>query len=538
MVLLGVLTSALAGVPSGAVRDGTPDAVNLVKARQVKRQRAFTWQPWSPETFAAAKAAGKFILVDGAAEWCHWCHVMDETTYLDPEVGALLTERFVAIRVDIDARPDLAERYGEWGWPATIVLSPDAQEVGKYRGYLRPDQLKQLLRDVAAAPTTPHEAWNTLEQLPANDASMGWVCAKVTHELDRFFDPEEGGWGFRQKTPIGMNVEFELLRAAHGDPSALERVRLTLRKQRALIDPVWGGLSQYSAASHWKEPHFEKLMGYQAPVIEALARASSATGDLDLRADAEHIASFVERFLTRADGAFFTNQDADLGAHDRTTRFVDGHVYHSLDDAGRRKLGLPWVDTHVYARENGLAIAALVALYEATRDQQYLTRARAAAEVMLGSHVMADGAVKHDAGDSTGAYLADGAALGRALTRLAEVTHDARYLDVAQRIGTRLWTLHAPASGALFERTLDPDAAGVFAHRQTPFAHNVTAARFFLGLGRLTHDEVWRQRGRSVLEAIATPQLLDNEGRFLGEFLIAADEAGLYPWPSASGLTR
>jgi len=29
---------------------------------------------------ALAKRERRFILLDCAAEWCHWCHVMDETT--------------------------------------------------------------------------------------------------------------------------------------------------------------------------------------------------------------------------------------------------------------------------------------------------------------------------------------------------------------------------------------------------------------------------------------------------------------------------
>src|SRR5262249_27720875 len=93
---------------------------DVALARTKKRQRAFEWLPYQPASFARARAEGRLVLVDGAAEWCHWCHVMDETTYLDPEVGALIASRFVAVRVDIDERPDFAERYAEYGWPATI----------------------------------------------------------------------------------------------------------------------------------------------------------------------------------------------------------------------------------------------------------------------------------------------------------------------------------------------------------------------------------------------------------------------------------
>src|ERR1700712_5377743 len=70
-----------------------------------------SWATFSPETFARAKAEHKLIVMDGSAEWCHWCHVMEATTYHDPEVRRLLAAGFIAVKVDIDARPDLAGRY-------------------------------------------------------------------------------------------------------------------------------------------------------------------------------------------------------------------------------------------------------------------------------------------------------------------------------------------------------------------------------------------------------------------------------------------
>ena len=71
------------------------------------------WATLSPETFARAKAERKYIVLDGSAEWCHWCHVMEATTYHDPEVRKILDKHFIAVKVDVDSRPDVEERYGE-----------------------------------------------------------------------------------------------------------------------------------------------------------------------------------------------------------------------------------------------------------------------------------------------------------------------------------------------------------------------------------------------------------------------------------------
>jgi hypothetical protein len=75
---------------------------------------------------------------------------MDHETYADPEVAALLRAHFMPIRVDADARPDLAERYADWGWPATAVLTSDARPVLELRGYQDPREFAALLRELVA----------------------------------------------------------------------------------------------------------------------------------------------------------------------------------------------------------------------------------------------------------------------------------------------------------------------------------------------------------------------------------------------------
>lgn len=185
-----------------------PDSVNIAKAREQGRQQLFQWAAWSDETFALAKKEHRFILLDCAAEWCHWCHVMDATTYLDPDIGHTLSNRFVAIRVDIDARPDLAERYGAWGWPATVIFSPDAEELGKFRGYLAPDELKTALADIEHA--NPKNSGYVASDPSAPVDALGWIGIRVTLDMDNWYDRQEGGWGHQQKAPTGANIGFEL----------------------------------------------------------------------------------------------------------------------------------------------------------------------------------------------------------------------------------------------------------------------------------------------------------------------------------------
>lgn len=72
-------------------------------------------QKWSPVLFDKAAQENKYILLHMAAVWCHWCHVMEGTTYRDPAIQKALLDKFIPVRVDQDSDPELSYRYENWG---------------------------------------------------------------------------------------------------------------------------------------------------------------------------------------------------------------------------------------------------------------------------------------------------------------------------------------------------------------------------------------------------------------------------------------
>src|ERR1700742_2281923 len=108
--------------------------------------------PWSNNAFTQAKAENRFVLLDLEAVWCHWCHVMEATTYKDPATVALLNSKYVLVRVDQDSRPDLASRYEDYGWPATVVFNGDGQEIVKRQGYIAPNEMQAMLQAIIDDP--------------------------------------------------------------------------------------------------------------------------------------------------------------------------------------------------------------------------------------------------------------------------------------------------------------------------------------------------------------------------------------------------
>ncbi|MGH7272173.1 MAG: DUF255 domain-containing protein, partial [Polyangiaceae bacterium] len=433
-----VFAVAVAIVPVGCVQRRMPIAVGSVPdAAAGARQRSgsVVWADLDAAAFARARAEHRLVLIDGSAEWCHFCHVMDAVTYSDPEVRRILAASFVTVRVDIDARPDFEERYHEWGWPATVLMTAEGAEIARYKGFQPPAKFVELLRAAVATPTPSPLASPT----PATKASddLASIASWTEQTLDALWDARQGGWGGPQKLPLAWDNAWMLYRAravGPGRDEARRRVLFTLDQQRKIVDPVWGGLCQYSTDGDWLHPHFEKLISYQAGAIDNYAAAFALTGDAGWLKTARHVRSFVDRFMTSPDGAFYATMDADLNAHDPGRPFLSGHEYYAKSDAARRALGIPRIDRHEYPRENGLVIAAYVTLGEASRDPSVIASAARAASRILATHATSRGGLTHTAGgDPRVLYLADNAAFGLSLARLYEATGDRAYLDAAKR---------------------------------------------------------------------------------------------------------
>jgi len=222
-------------------------AASLDATTPPKKAGAIAWQSWSDAAFEQAKREKKFILLDLEAVWCHWCHVMDETTYKTPEVIALIQSKYIPVRVDQDSRPDLSNRYEDYGWPATIVFGSDGKEIVKRQGYIEPRQMTAMLKAIIADPTPGPSIRPEPEVKFGENALLPDDLRKDLEE--RYFgqyDTKHGSWGFDQKFLDWNSTEYAMARARTGDKKSEGMARQSLNEQFNLIDPVWGGVYQYS----------------------------------------------------------------------------------------------------------------------------------------------------------------------------------------------------------------------------------------------------------------------------------------------------
>ena len=174
------------------------------------RAHEIAWRPWGDAAFTEAQAADKPVLLSISAVWCHWCHVMDETSYSDGEVIRGINERYIPIRVDNDERPDVNRRYNMGGWPTTAFLTPGG-EILNGATYVPPDAMRRYVKEIAdlwenkrseleprLREMKEHEAHARVEreQKPGDldVAIVGSIAALIRGQ----YDPEFGGFGREQ----------------------------------------------------------------------------------------------------------------------------------------------------------------------------------------------------------------------------------------------------------------------------------------------------------------------------------------------------
>lgn len=505
----------------GAHRVTTAPSTGDAETANIDGQ-AIAWQPWERASFERAEREERFLLISVQASWCHWCHVMNDETFGDPRVRQLISEHFVAIMVDSDGRPDLAERFRNYAWPATVILSPSAELLRPMRGYRPPGVFAAVLQ--AAIDGTLDVIPDEQETTSAEEEELYTTARQA---LDGLYDEGAAGWGRRQKYPYYAPIEHSLLRTddvneeaeVGGGQTWRNRALATADAMRTLIDPVFGGVYQYSLRGRWDRPHFEKIAAVQAMALSAFAISALSDSTQDWSGAMDHITRYLDAQLSSENGAFYTSQDADL-SHE-----VDGTTYYALDEAERLALGFPRVDESIYVDLNARIISALV-LAARAGNPELIERAVSAAEA-LELFFREDGGYDHGQSQSPIEdptelrYLRDQAHMGQAALALFEATGDRKWLSRAEAVA-RFVMNNLRAERGYHAHTEDPAAVGTFANVRVPLRENAVMARVFTSLYRRTHDDAFEEAAAHALSGISI-EAVQSAGRRNGQLLVTLE---------------
>ena len=97
------------------------------------------WETDFPDAIKRAQSEGKPVLVNFYADWCVWCKRLDSTTLRDAKVAALLSDRVIAVQLDVDGDGrELSNEYRVDGLPTVLILDPSGREIGRIPGYMPP----------------------------------------------------------------------------------------------------------------------------------------------------------------------------------------------------------------------------------------------------------------------------------------------------------------------------------------------------------------------------------------------------------------
>ncbi|KAJ0060272.1 hypothetical protein NL108_007771, partial [Boleophthalmus pectinirostris] len=302
--------------------------------------------PWGQEAFDKAKTEDKPIFLSVGYSTCHWCHVMERESFEDEEIGQILSDNFVCIKVDREERPDVDKVYmtfvqatsGGGGWPMSVWLTPDLKPFigGTYfppRDHARRPGLKTVLSRIleqwqsnrTALESSGERILSALRQGTAVSAQSGAsvplapdVAQRCFEQLAQSYEEEYGGFRDAPKFPSPVNLMFLMTfwcenRYSSEGAEALQMALHTLRMMAlgGIHDHIAQGFHRYSTDSSWHVPHFEKMLYDQAQLAVAYITASQVSGEPFFADVARDILQYVSRDLSDKSGGFYSAEDAD-----------------------------------------------------------------------------------------------------------------------------------------------------------------------------------------------------------------------------------
>ncbi|MFB6078146.1 MAG: thioredoxin domain-containing protein [Halarchaeum sp.] len=297
------------------------------------------WQPWDDAAFDAARERDVPVFLSVGYSACHWCHVMAEESFEDPDIAAYLNEHFVPVKVDREERPDVDDVYmtaaqlatGGGGWPLSVWLTPDKRPfyVGTYfppeatgnqpgfRDVLR--SLHERWTDERDGVEERADQWSAalrgeLEDVPerASDAPGSGLREAAASAAVEHADREHGGWGGGQKFPQPSRLHVLLRAGADGDENAdaVARETLDAMANGGLYDQLGGGFHRYCVDRDWTVPHFEKMCYDNAELARVYLDGYRRFGDDRYRDVATGALDFLADELSHPDGGFYGTLDA------------------------------------------------------------------------------------------------------------------------------------------------------------------------------------------------------------------------------------
>jgi uncharacterized protein YyaL (SSP411 family) len=457
------------------------------------------WQPWSGAAFATAREQHKPVLLSIATTWCHWCKEMDRTSYADPEIAALVNDRFIPIRVDADDRPDISERYSLGGWPTTAFLTP-AGEILAGGTFVPIDRMRAVLTQVADAfQSQPDRAGLPPNEEIAHPTGPAVDEAQLTARVFDTFDEEFGGFGTEPKFPhvAPLHLALELF-VESPDPSLERMIVISLDRMGwgGLYDAVDGGFFRYTAARDWQLPHVEKLLDVNASLARLFLEAGSKLHVTRFAERAGDTLRYIQNWLADpVDGGWYGSQQADE------------LYYAAASSDARRALTAPPMSHSLYADSNAAMVSTSLLAAKVFADDGLRDFAMKSLErVLLASYKPGLGVAHcYDGEPHVRGLLADQLAMAAACLDAFEVSGNVVYEMMAEELGHyAMRTMFDESGGGFFDRGSDTaeEPIGLMSRPLKPFVLNCEAARTLVRLASASGEQDFARAAHRTIDAM------------------------------------
>ena len=456
-----------------------PDASNTIP-----------WRDWSEQAFQDARSQDKPVLLTMGATWCHWCHVMDQTSYADDRVIRLVNSAFIPVRVDVDQRPDISLRYNQGTYPSVAFLTGEGEFLAG-RPYTPPDEMAALLERISSGEFVPETQAGDGTASPASIPATGSSSDAVISRLTDLYDDSFGGFGLEPKQPPWEALSFLSARyGLTGDRQTLSMVESTLRGMlHGICDPKDQGFFRYAVSRDWKVPHYEKMLVSNSNLLLAYLAAYQITRRSLYRSAAEGILAYLETTLFNpAEGLFFASQDAD-------------EPFYQSSWKDRDAAPEPPIDRTLYSGWNALTAQALIESANVLRRPAIgLMGADILAKLWEESWTDSGGLTRRvrSSSDAT-PVLIDQVYFLRAWLALYQSTGQPEPLARAIQVADTIQRLFGASGGGCYDTTAPQSFESSILRREQPVLDNSLWAEALLTLAHLTGDEGYHARAEATL---------------------------------------
>lgn len=466
-----------------------------------KLKPLINWHDYNQDAFTkAGKEKKPVFLLLTAPGWCYACQEYESLQSLyNPKVVKLINEKFIPIYVDSDKRADLTRQYLQRGWPTTIILTPQKNQLTAFLGRRSPTTLLNILHDAlnrfqnnSNLPNQPLPLYKKTPQIIPTDEQLVFILSKHISFIKNNHDQVYGGFGTTgRKYPQGRSLDFMLdLYELTNDSTWLEMVKTTQQNQYTLpdqteknyhlYDPIEGGFHRFSSERSWKNPHFEKMLYDNARLLKTYHHLLKLTSDpLTQKIVAETQRYMVNNWYDEVYGGFYSSTDPGGG----------GSYYLK-----KNRIGTLRIEKTKYVPDNAEAILTFLSLYKNTNNKDYKDIAEKSLAWAMSMQSI-NGAYHYQTKDGekqVQGNILDNAYLLLALTEGYEILKNERYLQTAKQLANySLNNLYDLISGGFFERNSKDQTLYAINEQMLlnkPFEENSIMAYAFLKLYQFTKN--------------------------------------------------